>query len=68
MSLICRNNFTQIVTSTSFNAVYNAISEVNAQLSVPEKLWAAWYAWWRNDTLATGLFPNKNNPDRAHTF
>jgi hypothetical protein len=50
-----RNNFTQIVTSTSFSGIYDAISEVNTHLSVPEKLWATWYAWWRNDTLATGM-------------
>jgi hypothetical protein len=33
------------------------MAEVNTHLSVPENLWAAWYAWWRNDTLATGLYP-----------
>ena len=49
-----RSNLTQIVTSQSFVGLYHTISEVNAQLSVPEKLWATWYAWWRNDTLATG--------------
>jgi len=58
-SLMARNNFTQIVSSPSYLAVYQTISEVNAHLSIPEKLWAAWYAWWRNDTLATGIYPNK---------
>ena len=58
-----RNNFTQIVTSTSFSGIYDAISEVNTHLSVPEKLWATWYAWWRNDTLATGMsfLPQRNS-------
>src|SRR5205809_6630425 len=50
-----RNNITEILTSTTFSGIYEAISEVNTHLSVPEKLWATWYAWWRNDTLATGL-------------
>jgi methylsterol monooxygenase len=55
LTRICRNNLTQIVTSPSFVGLYHTISEVNAHLSVPEKLWATWYAWWRNDTLATGI-------------
>jgi len=49
------NNITQVLTSTSFSGIYNTISEVNTHLSIPEKLWATWYAWWRNDTLATGI-------------
>jgi hypothetical protein len=57
--ILKRNNFTQIVTSPTFSGIYDAISEVNTHLSIPEKLWATWYAWWRNDTLATGL-PQRN--------
>lgn len=24
-------------------------------LNIAERLWAAWYLWWQNDTLATGI-------------
>ena len=34
---------------------YNIISEYNVHLNFFEKLWAAWYAWMQNDTLATGI-------------
>jgi len=62
-----RNNITQVLTSTSFSGIYNAMSEVNTHLSIPEKLWATWYAWWRNDTLATGPYPNQSPHAHAKT-
>lgn len=41
--------------STSFAAVLQHVSELHPQLSYVEKLWAAYYAWFGNDTLATGV-------------
>ncbi|KAK3951268.1 hypothetical protein QBC32DRAFT_315062 [Pseudoneurospora amorphoporcata] len=41
-------------TDTYFT-VLEEVSKYNVQLSYAEKLWAAWYLWMQNDTLATGL-------------
>ncbi|KAF7542491.1 hypothetical protein G7046_g10160 [Stylonectria norvegica] len=49
-------------TGTSFNQtghhyldVLDEVSKYNVQLNFAEKLWAAWYLWMQNDTLATGV-------------
>lgn len=34
---------------------YQDITKSNTHLSVAERLWVAWYAWMRNDVLATGI-------------
>lgn len=34
---------------------YEDITKANVHLSVPERLWVAWYAWIQNDVLATGI-------------
>lgn len=31
------------------------MSKINVHLNIAERLWAAWYLWWQNDTLATGI-------------
>ncbi|KAK3339367.1 hypothetical protein B0H65DRAFT_511589 [Neurospora tetraspora] len=41
-------------TDTYFT-VLEEVSKYNVQLNYAEKLWAAWYLWMQNDTLATGL-------------
>ena len=33
----------------------NQVADYNVQLNYGEKLWMAWYAWWQNDILATGV-------------
>ncbi|KAI1015160.1 hypothetical protein LB503_003528, partial [Fusarium chuoi] len=48
-------------TFASFNqtkdyfVVLEEVSKYNVQLNIVEKLWAAWYLWMQNDTLATGI-------------
>ena len=34
---------------------FEEIGQYNPGLNVPERLWAAWYAWMQNDVLATGI-------------
>jgi methylsterol monooxygenase len=34
---------------------FEEIGQYNPSLNVPERLWAAWYAWMQNDVLATGI-------------
>ncbi|EWZ41935.1 methylsterol monooxygenase [Fusarium oxysporum f. sp. radicis-lycopersici 26381] len=66
-SLLCHKftNFTMdalnATTFASFNqtkdyfVVLEEVSKYNVQLNIVEKLWAAWYLWMQNDTLATGI-------------
>lgn len=35
--------------------MYDEVSKYNVQLNIAERLWAAWYLWMQNDTLATGI-------------
>ena len=34
---------------------YGEISKYNVHLNVVERLWATWYAYMQNDTIATGI-------------
>ncbi|KAF6821502.1 c-4 sterol methyl oxidase [Colletotrichum musicola] len=49
------------VINTAFNhtqpyfSVFEEVSKYNVQLNYFERLWAAWYLWMQNDTLATGI-------------
>ncbi|SPO05990.1 probable C-4 methyl sterol oxidase [Cephalotrichum gorgonifer] len=50
------------VTTAHMNATipayFTALDEVtkyNVELNIAERLWAAWYLWMQNDTLATGI-------------
>ncbi|EON96620.1 putative c-4 sterol methyl oxidase protein [Phaeoacremonium minimum UCRPA7] len=42
-------------TTADFSSVFEEVSKYNVQLNVVERLWAAWYLWMQNDTLATGI-------------
>ncbi|KAL2112881.1 hypothetical protein VUR80DRAFT_6160 [Thermomyces stellatus] len=42
-------------TLPSYLGVLDEVSKYNVQLSTAERLWAAWYLWMQNDTLATGI-------------
>lgn len=48
----CRNSTGLPIT---YWGQYQQISQLNAELSVAERLWAAWFAWMQNDVLATGI-------------
>ncbi|KAI0596463.1 C-4 sterol methyl oxidase [Biscogniauxia sp. FL1348] len=39
----------------TFSSVFEEVSKANMQLNVVERLWASWYLWMQNDTLATGI-------------
>ncbi|KAK0718280.1 methylsterol monooxygenase [Lasiosphaeria miniovina] len=41
--------------TTTYTTVFEEISKYNVQLNYFERLWAAWYLWMQNDTLATGI-------------
>ncbi|KAI6458768.1 hypothetical protein MCOR17_007257 [Pyricularia oryzae] len=46
---------TALNNSHGYFDVFEEVSKYHVQLSVLERLWAAWYLWWQNDTLATGI-------------
>ncbi|KAI0447436.1 C-4 sterol methyl oxidase [Xylaria telfairii] len=39
----------------TFSSVFEEVTKYNVQLNIVERLWAAWYLWMQNDTLATGI-------------
>ncbi|KAH6895395.1 fatty acid hydroxylase superfamily-domain-containing protein [Thelonectria olida] len=41
--------------TTTYLTILDEVSKYNVQLNFLEKLWAAWYVWMANDTLATGI-------------
>ncbi|KAL8371936.1 hypothetical protein RB595_001645 [Gaeumannomyces hyphopodioides] len=41
--------------TTDYFSVYEEVSKNYVALSAVERLWAAWYLWMQNDTLATGI-------------
>ncbi|KAJ4300392.1 C-4 sterol methyl oxidase [Collariella sp. IMI 366227] len=41
--------------TASFQTVFEELSKYNVQLNVFERLWASWYLWMQNDTIATGI-------------
>lgn len=50
------SNFTTVLPDPSaYWAAYEQISELNVHLNIFERLWAAWYQYMDNDTLATGI-------------
>jgi hypothetical protein len=52
-----RSNFTTVLPDPSaYWAAYEQISELNVHLNIFERLWAAWYQFMDNDTLATGSY------------
>lgn len=42
-------------TAADYYTVFEEVSKINVHLNIAERLWAAWYLWWQNDTLATGI-------------
>lgn len=42
-------------TQSAYFDVLDEVSKYNVQLGIFERLWAAWYLWMQNDTLATGI-------------
>jgi methylsterol monooxygenase len=40
---------------TTYWGQFDEISQYNVQLSVLERMWAAWYAYMQNDVIATGI-------------
>ncbi|PWW76532.1 putative C-4 methylsterol oxidase [Tuber magnatum] len=50
------SNFTTILPDPgAYWAAYEKVSQVNLHLNILERLWAAWYQYMENDTLATGI-------------
>ncbi|KAM5368668.1 hypothetical protein ACJZ2D_009440 [Fusarium nematophilum] len=41
--------------TNDYFVVFEEVSKYNVQLNFVEKLWAAWYLYMQNDTLATGI-------------
>ncbi|EJT74542.1 C-4 methylsterol oxidase [Gaeumannomyces tritici R3-111a-1] len=41
--------------TTDYFSVYEEVTKNYVALSAVERLWAAWYLWMQNDTLATGI-------------
>jgi methylsterol monooxygenase len=39
----------------NYLTAFEEVSKYNVNLSYPERLWAAWYMFMQNDTLATGI-------------
>lgn len=39
----------------SYYSVFEEVSKHSVQLNYAERLWAAWYLWVQNDTIATGI-------------
>lgn len=42
-------------TPADYFSVFEEVSKIHVQLSVAERLWASWYLYMQNDTLATGI-------------
>ncbi|KAL2267585.1 hypothetical protein VTJ83DRAFT_4862 [Remersonia thermophila] len=41
--------------TAAFQTVFEEVSKYNVQLNLFERLWASWYLWMQNDTIATGI-------------
>ncbi|KAG8166350.1 hypothetical protein KVR01_002039 [Diaporthe batatas] len=42
-------------TPADYFSVFEEVSKIHVQLNVAERLWASWYLYMQNDTLATGI-------------
>ncbi|EEB07894.1 C-4 methylsterol oxidase [Schizosaccharomyces japonicus yFS275] len=49
------NTTTELYTGMSFSAVRSLIGDLHPELNAFEKLWLAYYKWFGNDVVATGL-------------
>ncbi|KAK4204201.1 fatty acid hydroxylase superfamily-domain-containing protein [Triangularia verruculosa] len=41
--------------TATFSNVFDEVSKAAVDLNVAERLWASWYLWMQNDTIATGI-------------
>lgn len=41
--------------TASYSTVFEEVSKYNIHLNIVERLWASWYLWMQNDTIATGI-------------
>ncbi|KAK4181799.1 fatty acid hydroxylase superfamily-domain-containing protein [Triangularia setosa] len=41
--------------TVTFSTVFDEVSKATVDLNVAERLWASWYLWMQNDTIATGI-------------
>ncbi|BFZ61375.1 C-4 sterol methyl oxidase [Saitoella coloradoensis] len=50
-----QNATVSFLPNTNYFGVLDMIKASQPQLSYAEQLWSAWYAWWQNDVIATGV-------------
>ncbi|KAM0342828.1 hypothetical protein ACHAPU_009192 [Fusarium lateritium] len=55
MDALNATTFAAFNQTKDYFVVLEEVSKYNVQLNIFEKLWAAWYLWMQNDTLATGI-------------
>ncbi|KAF4424876.1 methylsterol monooxygenase [Fusarium acutatum] len=55
MDALNATTFASYNQTKDYFVVLEEVSKYNVQLNIVEKLWAAWYLWMQNDTLATGI-------------
>ncbi|KAH7238635.1 fatty acid hydroxylase superfamily-domain-containing protein [Fusarium tricinctum] len=55
MDALNATTFAAFNQTKDYFVVLEEVSKYNVQLNMVEKLWAAWYLWMQNDTLATGI-------------
>ncbi|KAF4985513.1 hypothetical protein FGRMN_11181 [Fusarium graminum] len=55
MDALNATTFAAFNQTNDYFGVLEEVSKYNVQLNILEKLWAAWYLWMQNDTLATGI-------------
>jgi methylsterol monooxygenase len=55
MDALNATTFASFNQTKDYFVVLEEVSKYNVQLNIVEKLWAAWYLWMQNDTLATGI-------------
>ncbi|KAM0241547.1 hypothetical protein ACHAP5_007503 [Fusarium lateritium] len=55
MDALNATTFAAFNQTKDYFVVLEEVSKYNVQLNMFEKLWAAWYLWMQNDTLATGV-------------
>ncbi|KAF5240251.1 hypothetical protein HYE67_006306 [Fusarium culmorum] len=55
MDALNATSFASFNQTKDYFVVLEEVSKYNVQLNMVEKLWAAWYLWMQNDTLATGI-------------
>ncbi|KAH8889845.1 C-4 sterol methyl oxidase [Thozetella sp. PMI_491] len=54
-SAFLNSTFSGLNSTASYASIFEDVSKYNIHLGYFERLWAAWYLWMQNDTLATGI-------------